>query len=61
MAGGLTLNPEQVLERYVAAVRADLPREMTRIIGALAIASGATVEQFLDAARDASKEDVANP
>lgn len=48
------LDPQAVLSQYVAAVRSDLPLEMTRIIGALAIAAGASVEDFFDAARKAT-------
>lgn len=56
MAGGLSLNSEQVVSQYVIAVRAGLPQEMTRLIGALAIASGATVEEFYAASREASHD-----
>lgn len=51
---GAGLDPQVVLSQYVAAVRADLPQEMTRIIGALAIASGASIEEFFAAARKAT-------
>lgn len=51
---GAGLDPQVVLSQYVAAVKADLPQEMTRIIGALAIASGASVADFFDAARRAA-------
>lgn len=49
----MTLEPQLVLAQYVAAVRAGLPQEMTRMIGALAIASGATIDEFHAAAREA--------
>jgi hypothetical protein len=44
---GAGLDPELVLSQYVAAVQANLPQEMTRIIGALAIAAGASIDDFI--------------
>lgn len=54
VVAGAGLDPQVVLSQYVAAVQADLPQEMTRIIGALAIASGASVDDFFEAARKAT-------
>lgn len=53
----MTLEPQLVHTQYVAAVRAGLPQEMTRTIGALAIASGATIDEFHAAVREAIRGD----
>lgn len=53
VAGG-GFDASKVLDQYVAAVKADLPQEMTRMIGAIAIAAGASLEEFFEAARRAN-------
>jgi hypothetical protein len=53
-AAGAGLDPQVALAQYAEAVKAGLPQEMTRLIGALAIAAGASISEFTAVAKQAA-------